>query len=312
MLQSQENDKFLSTLELLKEAKLDEETLESAKVFNKDNDNNYPFYLKLFEEPKVNENSSIFKVADQEKFVASFARIIEDDSRLAKVTNLNEELKKKAKEEIENLLMTEIEIDQKKREKPKTLSDPRTTSENPFIQKCKDIIELYEKEDERYKAEKSGTSYEKYKQVMTSKAKSFLEKNKKQSTETALRKYQTVVKDSTLKELEDAVVDNTIEFLDLSNKETYHKVELGFLDKASLARLMEIEEKLGSSDLKNTLENCKKVFLTNKESYQKDAEERKDIKPKDPKKIDYLKELRDEKKLKRDIMELDDKLNVFC
>jgi len=94
---------------------LNKETLEKAKLFNSQFDNQIPFWIKFFIDIENNpetiqSNSSYFKADDKKKYIKDLIEMVKKDAELFDASQKHQKVKFDGKTKLKSLLLTEVKL----------------------------------------------------------------------------------------------------------------------------------------------------------------------------------------------------------
>lgn len=331
-----EKSMILSSYKLLSKS-----TLEKAKLFNNQYKNSTPFWIKFFEEienDSLKSNSSYYKVNNKSEYVKSLIEMVQRDADIYDSMNKNNATKKETQKSIKQILNESTnQVDKSTVSNSKKEKEDKNNIE--IDNKLNQVLNAYDKLDEKNKkfynnegdydtfkfnlitggkfnTEKRGNDVpleEKMKRIDEEEEK----KNKKEQKKNEIKEYKTIDK---------LYFGDDYTFEDLN----YDKIDFNAYKSETIKKLLELDKRLHKIDpvryntsinteLKKIQyefnqgkrERMEKVEKETRELFKKYLEDSKetkrtifDIKEKDETRIkyrDYLKELADQKKHKKQI-----------
>lgn len=267
--------------------KLDKSTLEKARLYNNQFSNSVPFWITFFEEiesDNLRSNSSYFKVDDKDKYISNLINLVKKDAELYDVMNNHKKVKAEVKNNIKNLLITELNPEKNdlsvnshsdKNEEinhdtsnlthsnRSQLSNSKIQAEDKedtkFKEKLTELLMLYDKLDEKEKKLiKKTTNFEEQRVKMLSEGKismtkedwnNFYNKNISIIEERLVNCSKNIREE--LKEAQPMKLIDNIKFSTVNNQdncddfqEIEYDAEFGAFQKSNIKKLLEIDRKL--------------------------------------------------------------------
>ena len=331
-----EKSMILSSYKLLSKS-----TLEKAKLFNNQYKNSTPFWIKFFEEienDSLKSNSSYYKVNNKSEYVKSLIEMVQRDADIYDSMNKNNATKKETQKSIKQILNESTnQVDKSTVSNSKKEKEDKNNIE--IDNKLNQVLNAYDKLDEKNKkfynnegdydtfkfnlitggkfnTEKRGNDVpleEKMKRIDEEEEK----KNKKEQKKNEIKEYKTIDKlyfgdDYTFEDLNYDKIDfnayksETIKKL-LELDKRLHKIDPVRYNTSINTELKKIQDEFNQGK-RERMEKVEKETRELFKKYLEDSKETKrtifDIKEKDETRIkyrDYLKELADQKKHKKQI-----------
>jgi hypothetical protein len=262
--------------------KLDKATLEKARLYNNQFSNSVPFWITFFEEiesDNLRSNSSYFKVDDKDKYISNLINLVKKDAELYDVMNNHKRVKAEVKNNIKNLLITEINPDKNdlsiqsdkndvnvntsnltqsnRSQLSQSKLQPEDKEDAKFKEKLTELLMLYDKLDEKEKKLiKKTTNFEEQKVKMLSEGKismtkedwnNFYNKNISIIEERLVNCSKNIREE--LKEAQPMKLIDNINFSNNQNscddfEEIEYDAEFGAFQKSSIKKLLELDRKL--------------------------------------------------------------------
>jgi hypothetical protein len=262
--------------------KIDKATLEKARLYNNQFSNSVPFWITFFEEiesDNLRSNSSYFKVDDKDKYISNLINLVKKDAELYDVMNNHKRVKAEVKNNIKNLLITEINSDKNdlsiqsdkndvnvdtsnliqsnRSQLSQSKLQPEDKEDAKFKEKLTELLMLYDKLDEKEKKLiKKTTNFEEQKVKMLSEGKISMTK---EDWNNFYNKNISIIEErlvncskNTREELKEAQPMKLIDNIRFSNnqissddfEEIEYDAEFGAFQKSSIKKLLEIDRKL--------------------------------------------------------------------